>query len=66
MTLDDPYVTFDLNNALLSGQGLFQPNYVAMGHFYSIDLGLTKKTPAGPFAQATHYSEAATTTCGAM
>ena len=32
LTPPDPYKTFDLNNALRSGQGFFPPNLVAIGH----------------------------------
>ena len=32
LTLADPCMTFDPNNALRSGQGFFPPNLVAIGH----------------------------------
>ena len=53
VTPADPYMTFDPNNALRSGQGFFPPNLVAIGHLLS---NLTQLTPTWPLTRAMHYT----------
>ena len=45
MTLADPDMTFDPNNALPCGLGFFLPNLVAKGHFKQFDPYLTPTDP---------------------
>ena len=57
LTPADPYMTFDPNNALRSGQGFFPPNLVAIGHLLSnLTPTWPQLTPTWPLTPAMHYT----------
>ena len=57
LTPADPYMTFDPNNALCSGQGFFPPNLVAIGHLLSnLTPTWPQLTPTWPLTPAMHYT----------
>ena len=53
----DPYMTFDPNNALRSGQGFFPPNLVAIGHLLSnLTPTWPQLTPTWPLTPVMYYT----------